>query len=113
MDEWRRTKRRGRNKVMATRADYDKRREVYYKNYYRQLEGAKIEKFIGMDKDEFGGRDFPKFQVRYADGYLHEIVISRDEEGNGGGFLFLPFEPNMEEYDKRYKLNQYEEKEKR
>jgi hypothetical protein len=37
------------------------------------------------------------------------MQVSRDPEGNGQGFLFLPFEPLMDEYDKAHKLNKYEE----
>jgi hypothetical protein len=41
-----------------------------------------------MRGDEFGGKPFPVFLVKFADGSNGEIEISQDEEGNGGGFVF-------------------------
>jgi hypothetical protein len=95
---------------MATRLDYEKRASLYYNAYYKQLEGATIERFIGMEDDEFNSRAFPKFAIRYPNGTLEEVMVSQDEEGNGGGFLFLPYEPDMDAYDRKHKLNHYEEK---
>jgi hypothetical protein len=96
---------------MATRADYEKRSKAYYKAYYGQLKGVTIEAYLGMEKDDYGNSPFPKFKIKYPNGKMGELIVSRDEEGNGGGFLFLPYEPNMEQYDKTHKLNKYEEKE--
>lgn len=59
-----------------------------YEKYYKGLEGATIEKFVGMVYDDFGGDGFPTFSVRFADGEVGEISISQDPEGNGGGFIF-------------------------
>jgi hypothetical protein len=60
--------------------------------YYSELEGATILNFVEMRKDEFGGSDFPIFLVKFSSGFIGEIQISQDEEGNGGGFVFgLPF----------------------
>lgn len=58
------------------------------KGYYSQLEGATILKFLGTVEDEFGGRGFPQFLVRLANGEETTVEVSQDEEGNGGGFLF-------------------------
>lgn len=66
----------------------------FWNSYYGSLEGAKVLKFVGMVDDEFGGSPFPVFQVQFANGEVGQIEISRDEEGNGGGFIFglnLPF----------------------
>ena len=90
---------------MATREQYQERAEFYTKNYYGQLEGATIVKFLGI-KDEY-----PTFLTKYKDGAHHNIQVSSDEEGNDGGVLFLPFEPLMDSYDRQHKLNAYEEKE--
>jgi hypothetical protein len=60
----------------------------FHKKYYKALEGATIQKFVEMRKDEFGGKPFPVFLVKFADGSVNEIEISQDEEGNGGGFVF-------------------------
>jgi hypothetical protein len=66
----------------------------FYSKYYKSLEGAQILKFVEMRGDEFGGKPFPVFSVKFADGTVGEIEISQDEEGNGGGFVFgLPL-PN-------------------
>lgn len=59
-----------------------------YEKYYKSLEGATIEKFIGMAGDIFGGEPFPTYLVRFAGGEVGEIAISCDPEGNGGGFIF-------------------------
>ena len=57
-------------------------------DYYKQLEGFKITKFLGVtDEDDIDG--FPQF-VLTKKGYQDiKIEVSRDEEGNGGGFLFI------------------------
>ena len=56
--------------------------------YYQQLVGATITQFDF--NDEGGGLDpFPCYTVQDKDGKILKIEISRDEEGNGGGFLFI------------------------
>ena len=95
---------------MSLREAYRKRGEVYMERYYRQLEGAKIVQFLGIEEDDFGGEGFPKFHIQFPNGENHEVVVSQDPEGNGGGFLFLPYEPAMDSYDKEHKLNNYEVK---
>jgi len=45
-----------------------------YKKYYKSLEGATIEKFVGMAGDIFGGEPFPTYLVRFPDGEVGEIV---------------------------------------
>ena len=59
----------------------------FYRRYYKQLEGATITKFQGM-VDEDGLDPFPKFYAKAKDGTKLTLEISRDEEGNGGGFIF-------------------------
>ena len=93
---------------MSTREQYEERARVYYQNYYSQLEGVTIVRYLGMEECDWG-RGFPKFIVKYPNGENHEVMVSCDEEGNGGGFLFLPYEPNMDSYDKEHKLNNYSE----
>ncbi len=66
----------------------DNTQERWNAGYYSALEGATIVKFLGTDVDEFGGRGFPMFQVKLDNGEMVELVVSQDEEGNGGGFLF-------------------------
>lgn len=67
----------------------------FWNNYYKSLEGATITKFSGMHDDEMGGDGFPAFFVRFANGDEGLIEISRDPEGNGGGFIFgLPTPQN-------------------
>lgn len=60
----------------------------FWTMYYSSLEGAKIIKFVEMREGEYGEGEFPVFLVKFADGSIDEIEISRDEEGNGGGFIF-------------------------
>lgn len=64
--------------------------EEYYGRYYSDLVGATILSFEGMCgyDEEFGGKPFPTFKVRFKTGEIGEIQISQDEEGNGGGFIF-------------------------
>jgi len=57
-------------------------------NYYKQLEGFKITKFLGVTtEDDIDG--FPQF-VLTKKGFKDVMIeVSRDAEGNGGGFLFI------------------------
>jgi len=53
-------------------------------NYYKQLEGFKVKKYLGESRD-----GFPQFHLtkpRYKDVL---VEVSADEEGNFGGVLFL------------------------
>jgi hypothetical protein len=56
--------------------------------YYSALNGATIVGFVGTTTDDFGGRGFPQFLVKLANGQKAVIEISQDPEGNGGGFIF-------------------------
>jgi hypothetical protein len=60
----------------------------YYTKYYKSLEGATILKFVEMRGEAEYADGFPVFLVRFANGLESEIEISRDPEGNGGGFIF-------------------------
>lgn len=57
-------------------------------DYYKLLEGFKITKFLGVTtEDDIDG--FPQF-VLTKKGFKDILIeVSRDEEGNGGGFLFI------------------------
>ena len=64
----------------------------FFEKYYSQLDGAKIIRYNGMIEDEFISVTFPQFEVELADGTKIQLEVARDEEGNGGGFLFgLPY----------------------
>ena len=52
--------------------------------YYKQLEGFKIKKFLGIDAEGFP--EFILTKPRYED---VKIAVSSDPEGNSGGFLFI------------------------
>lgn len=59
--------------------------------YFRQLVGFTITGFrmVAAD-DEYGSGDaFPTFTARPPTGELLDIQLSRDPEGNGGGFAFI------------------------
>ena len=60
---------------MATSSHHD---------YYKQLEGFKIHKFLGEDKD-----GFPEFILTKPRYEKVKIAVSADPEGNYGGFLFI------------------------
>lgn len=60
-----------------------------FDDYYQQLEGFKIVKYLGIEEDDFGGDGFPRFLLKKP-GYADIMIeVSRDPEGNGGGFLFI------------------------
>lgn len=77
---------------MAFSVDYSQRKgkhlSSFYDRYYSALDGATIVKFEGVKDDIFGAKGFPTFSVRLRNGSEGLIEISRDEEGNGGGFIF-------------------------
>jgi len=55
--------------------------------YFSQLIGFTI---VGlhMEADEYGGQGFPVYTLDKG-GVKLTATISSDEEGNGGGFIFL------------------------
>ena len=56
--------------------------------YYARLVGSRITGFR-MDPDAYGSDPFPTFTLRLPDGDTLEMSLSRDPEGNGGGFAFI------------------------
>lgn len=58
-------------------------RRSYYEKYYRQLVGATITKFT------LGQELWPQFTVHSPVVGDLTLEISRDEEGNGPGFIFI------------------------
>lgn len=60
----------------------------FYAKYYGDFVGATILSFDGMNDEEEFGEGFPTFTVKFKDGETGQIQISRDPEGNGGGFIF-------------------------
>jgi hypothetical protein len=65
--------------------------------YYAQLVGFKIVDFK-FDQDEdadedpfWRGSPFPVFTLERDDGVRVMLSLSRDEEGNGGGFAFIDY----------------------
>lgn len=66
----------------------DDTQERWNEGYYSALNGAKIIRFLGTVPDEWGGDGFPQFLVKLANGQIIEMEVSKDPEGNDGGFLF-------------------------
>jgi len=60
----------------------------FYADYYGTLVGATITKVTVSESDD-EGHSWPKFAVTLKDGTKLELELSQDEEGNGGGFLFI------------------------
>jgi len=56
--------------------------------YFAQLVGAKITKFK-MVKGPYDDEPFPTYWVTGRNGDRLKLALSRDEEGNGPGFLFI------------------------
>lgn len=59
----------------------------FWKDYYGSLEGAVVLSFDGMSESDVGD-GFPCFTVKLKNGKTSQIEISKDPEGNGGGFIF-------------------------
>jgi len=82
---------------MSVMNDYhEKRSNAFYTRYYKQLEGAKIVRFYGLTEGEF-----PSFEVELPNCQIIKIEISRDPEGNGGGFIFGLDLPDMSDWTKK------------
>ena len=65
-------------------------------DYYKQLEGFTIIKYMGIAEDPYGGDGFPRFLLQKR-GYEDVMIeVSRDPEGNSGGFLFISDPQPME-----------------
>ena len=64
--------------------------------YFAQLVGAKITRFE-MVQREYDDEPFPTYWVKARNGDRLKLAFSRDEEGNGPGFIFI------EEVDAVYK----------
>ena len=56
--------------------------------YYAQLIGSRIKGFR-MEQDEFVDDPWPIFTVETETGEELNVALSRDPEGNGGGFAFI------------------------
>ena len=83
---------------MTMREFYEKRGNAFYDRYYGQLEGATINRYLGM-KD-----GFPTFELLMDDGahgYIATIEVSQDPEGNGGGFIFGLLQPDMSDWNEK------------
>lgn len=63
--------------------------------YYGQLVGAKITDFR-LEIDEFGDEPWPIFTLEMPQGDTLEMTLSRDPEGNGGGFAFIALPQMLE-----------------
>ena len=57
-------------------------------HYYEQLIGATITGFE-LIEDEYALNPFPCYYMTMEDGTKLKVEVSRDEEGNGGGMLFI------------------------
>jgi len=65
------------------------RETAFWQEYYGAFEGATIIKFLGVIEDDpTASSGFPTFEIKYRDGSIGKMEVSRDPEGNGGGFLF-------------------------
>ena len=81
---------------MNQREFYERRSNAFYTRYYKQLEGAKIVRYYGMNEGEF-----PSFELELPNCQIIRIEISQDPEGNGGGFIFGLDQPDMSDWDKK------------
>jgi len=67
-----------------------------FDDYYKQLEGYTIKQYSGTTEDAYGD-GFPQFVLTKQGHPTLYIEVSRDPEGNGGGFLFITDDDGGEE----------------
>jgi len=60
-----------------------------FDDYYEQLQGFTIFKYLGTEPDPYGGNGFPRFMLTKPGHEPLMVEVSRDPEGNSGGFLFI------------------------
>ena len=60
----------------------------FYTKYYNQLKDYTIVSY-SMIEDDDALAPFPSFQLTHPTKEDIQIEVSQDEEGNGGGFLFI------------------------
>jgi hypothetical protein len=61
----------------------------WLEKYLEPLKGATITEVEIKTKNEVGyPEDWPVLTMKFNDGHVGEVEVSRDEEGNGPGFLF-------------------------
>ena len=62
----------------------------FYENNYRQLKGWKIIDFKMVQCEYDTSQYWPTFVLQSpATGETLRLILSQDEEGNGGGFAFI------------------------
>lgn len=64
----------------------------YVESYLKPLVGGTIIAFgaVAEDEDEFDFAEvWPVLRVKLSNGETVDLVVSRDEEGNGAGHLFV------------------------
>lgn len=71
---------------MFDRAKYERELKRWRSEYYGALVGFTVTE-IDFEDDEFGGDPFPVLKLTNDDGVELSVEVSRDEEGNGAGFL--------------------------
>ena len=65
-----------------------------YTDYYNQLTGAFITRFMGMAKHPDYGREYPMFRAKLLSGKWVTLSISSDPEENEGGFIVIEEDDN-------------------
>ena len=69
----------------------------FYMEYYKCLEGGLITK-VSLSEEDDEGNTWPQLEVTNGDTTFY-IEVSRDEEGNGPGFLFGLADPRANSLD--------------
>lgn len=69
---------------------HEKKDKEWKQKYYSFLKGAKIVNVEVFEDDLFTGADknWVCITIEKAEGVRYELQLSRDEEGNGPGFMF-------------------------
>lgn len=56
----------------------------WLQDYYAQLKGARVQ---GVELEQYEGKLYPVLEMVLEDSTVVTVEVSRDEEGNGPGFL--------------------------
>ena len=62
--------------------------QTWHEKYYAQLTGAKIQRVAVLADEDGCDSGWPTLKVVLTNGKKVTLEVSRDEEGNGPGFIF-------------------------
>lgn len=76
--------------MTATKTDLVEGQKKYVEDYLKPLVGGSVIAYGAVENDEFGFPEvWPVLRIQLPNGKVVDLVVSRDEEGNGPGHLFV------------------------